>query len=110
MNSLLKILYSVILDDKFFDIKTRANLFEYWVILIFYLFMPIILTYIIKIDTILNIINFYFLIIAPWIIFSVNIRRLHDLNLSGFWIILIIPILALPFIKGKKEKNKYDNN
>ena len=50
--------------------------------------------------------------IIPW--FAVNVRRLHDLNKSGLWLILlaipyvnIILLIALLFIPGSKERNNY---
>ena len=128
MKKILDIIISVIFKDKFFDIKSRADLFEYWVILLFYLIIPFSITHLSANNTINTIISYYFLFLAPWIISSAIVRRLHDLNLSGFWLLLIlaiIPTLFIPgnsgfwlililaiiptlFIPGNKENNKYN--
>lgn len=63
------------------------------------------------------------LLVLPFIILSVpaqisiNIRRMHDLGRSGWWLLLVgIPymglliILAIYLIPGNRELNKYDNS
>ncbi len=49
------------------------------------------------------------MVFMPWIISSIIVRRLHDLNLSGWWGLLILPILILPFLKGKSASNRFGN-
>ena len=56
-----------------------------------------------------------FFLISLVLIISVSIRRLHDLNYSGWYFLLIfipilnaIMILLLFFKKGKIEKNDYN--
>lgn len=49
-------------------------------------------------------------VIFPLIVFVMSIRRLHDLDLSGWWSLLVlIPLVpfALVAIPGKKESNRF---
>jgi uncharacterized membrane protein YhaH (DUF805 family) len=49
-------------------------------------------------------------VIFPLIVFVMSIRRLHDLDLSGWWSLLaLIPLvpIALVLIPGKKEANRF---
>ena len=105
MKKILDIIISVIFKDKFFDIKSRADLFEYWVILLFYLIIPFSITHLSANNTINTIISYYFLFLAPWIISSAIVRRLHDLNLSGFWLLLILAIIPTLFIRHLHDLN-----
>ena len=56
--------------------------------------------------------GFFLLILIPLI--AVSVRRLHDLNMSGWWYLMnFIPIvgdvafLILMLIPGKKEENRF---
>ena len=54
----------------------------------------------------INFINYYtYLPLA-----SLSIRRFHDINMSAWWGVLIIPLFFLPFFKGDKKDNKYGEN
>ena len=49
-------------------------------------------------------------VIFPLIVFVMSIRRLHDLDLSGWWSLLaLIPLvpIVLVLIPGKKEANRF---
>ena len=112
---------------KCFDFKSRSSRSEFWY---FYLF-TIILGFIgLQIDRLLNLeilglqlaqeviilgpiyIFLYFLFFIPSL--SLYIRRLHDINRSGWWLLIaLIPfigIITLIFfwcLKGTQEKNTY---
>jgi len=42
-----------------------------------------------------------------WIPVTLYIRRLHDVNMSGWWCLAIIVPIIVQFIKGCKEENKF---
>ena len=100
---------------KTFTLKGRASKKEY---IIFTIFEFLIFTPLLIIERkygrtgLLNIAIAFAAIIHLFIYTSVNVRRLHDCGLSGWWYILnfifspfIFLILCL--IKGDKNKNKY---
>jgi uncharacterized membrane protein YhaH (DUF805 family) len=56
-------------------------------------------------------------ILMIWKIFliSIHVRRLHDINLSGYWVLVMIPLipfstLFLCAMKGTEIGNKYDES
>lgn len=56
-------------------------------------------------------------LISTWIVFSLNVRRCHDLNKSGWWLLLLfIPfvnflfVLYLLFAKGTEGFNRFGAN
>lgn len=53
-----------------------------------------------------NVINF--IVSIPCM--SVSFRRFHDLDMSAWWGMLILPNLILPFIKGKPVDNRFGKN
>jgi uncharacterized membrane protein YhaH (DUF805 family) len=112
---------------KCFDFKSRSSRSEFWY---FYLFTTILGFIGLQIDRLLNLeilglqlaqeiiilgpiyIFFYFLFFIPSL--SLYIRRLHDINRSGWWLLIaLIPfigIITLIFfwcLKGTQEKNIY---
>ncbi len=42
--------------------------------------------------------------------FSLSVRRFHDINMSPYWALLIIPLAFLPFFKGDRCDNRYGKN
>ncbi len=49
-------------------------------------------------------------VMFPMVVFVMSIRRLHDLNFSGWWsLTVLIPFvtLALLFLPGNKEANRF---
>lgn len=101
--------------------KGRANRSEFWFFTLFYFIITIILTFI---DVSLLGYNPYdptsfqlledtFNLVALIPSLSLTVRRLHDVNKSGWnmlWILTIIGIfyvLYLNIIKGSKEDNSY---
>ena len=76
---------------KYFDFKGRASRSEYW-----YFFLFLVIGYAILIGLSFAAYPFAFLlgafviaIIIPWL--SVAVRRLHDINKSGWWVALPLP-------------------
>ncbi len=106
---IIHIIFISFFGNKFFDIKSRANLLEFWTILTTYFLFPLFMASLNDV-TLINILYLlYFIIFMPWIIGGLIIRRLHDLNLSGWWILSIIPIFIIPFVKGKNISNQFGN-
>ena len=97
--------------NKYFDFETRSSRKEFWYWQLFRILMFLSITFIesIGLSGILFISNFIFLI--PEI--AVSIRRLHDINKSGWWILLtitiigIIPLTYFYCIKGDDGVNDY---
>ena len=112
---------------KCFDFKSRSSRSEFWY---FYLFTTILGFIGLQIDRLLNLeilglqlaqeviilgpiyIFLYFLFFIPSL--SLYIRRLHDINRSGWWLLIaLIPfigIITLIFfwcLKGTQERNIY---
>ena len=97
--------------NKYFDFETRSSRKEFWYWQLFRILMFLSITFIesLGLSGILFISNFIFLI--PEI--AVSIRRLHDINKSGWWILLtltiigIIPLIYFYCIKGDDGANDY---
>jgi uncharacterized membrane protein YhaH (DUF805 family) len=108
---------------KYFDFSTRSSRSEYWFFTLFVLLVSIIgyfLEYLfyqdlflIKLDSgqmtyselIVNI-----LLTIPGV--SLSVRRLHDINRSGWWLLLtftIIGIIPLIYWSGFKKGDEGDN-
>ena len=52
------------------------------------------------------IISFY--VAIPGI--TLSFRRFHDINMSAWWGMLVIPMLFLPFFAGDKHDNRFGRN
>ena len=97
--------------NKYFDFETRSSRKEFWYWQLFRILMFLSITYLesLGLSGLLFISNFIFLI--PEI--AVSIRRLHDINKSGWWILLtitiigIIPLTYFYCIKGDDGANDY---
>ena len=97
--------------NKYFDFETRSSRKEFWYSQLFRILMFLSITYLesLGLSGLLFISNFIFLI--PEI--AVSIRRLHDINKSGWWILLtltiigIIPLTYFYCIKGDDGVNYY---
>ena len=97
--------------NKYFDFETRSSRKEIWYWQLFRILMFLSITYLesLGLSGLLFISNFIFLI--PEI--AVSIRRLHDINKSGWWILLtltiigIIPLTYFYCIKGDDGANDY---
>lgn len=97
--------------NKYFDFDTRSSRKEFWYWQLFRILMFLSITFIesLGLNGLLFISNFIFII--PEI--AVSIRRLHDINKSGWWILLtftiigIIPLTYFYCIKGDENNNDY---
>lgn len=97
--------------NKYFDFETRSSRKEFWYWQLFRILMFLSITFIesLGLSGLLFISNFIFLI--PEV--AVSIRRLHDINKSGWWILLtitiigIIPLTYFYCIKGDDGVNDY---
>lgn len=97
--------------NRAFDFETRSTRKEFWYWQVFRILMFLSFSYIesIGITGILILSNLIFLI--PEL--SVSIRRLHDINKSGLWILLsitiigIIPLLYFYCLKGDEGLNDF---
>ena len=97
--------------NKYFGFETRSSRKEFWYWQLFRILMFLSITYLesLGLSGLLFISNFIFLI--PEI--AVSIRRLHDINKSGWWILLtltiigIIPLIYFYCIKGDDGANDY---
>ena len=97
--------------NKYFDFENRSSRKEFWYWQLFRILMFLSITYLesLGLSGLLFISNFIFLI--PEI--AVSIRRLHDINKSGWWILLpitiigIIPLTYFYCIKGDDGVNDY---
>lgn len=101
LKEVFHILWSTLFGNKFFDIKNRASLLEFWTIFIVYGVLPFLLI------GYSDLAMYFIVFLSPWIIWSVFIRRFHDLGMRGWWILLIFPLLLVAFIGGEKQDNKY---
>ena len=97
--------------NKYFDFETRSSRKEFWYWQLFRILMFLSITFLesLGLSGLLFISNFIFLI--PEV--AVSIRRLHDINKSGWWILLtltiigIIPLTYFYCIKGDDGVNDY---
>jgi len=97
--------------NKYFDFETRSSRKEFWYWQLFRILMFLSITFLesLGLSGLLFISNFIFLI--PEV--AVSIRRLHDINKSGWWILLtltiigIIPLTYFYCIKGDDGANDY---
>ena len=97
--------------NRAFDFESRSSRKEFWYWQVFRILMFLSFTYIesLGISGILILSNIIFLI--PEL--SVSIRRLHDINKSGLWILLsitiigILPLLYFYCLKGDENLNDF---
>ena len=97
---------------KYFVFKGRASRSEYWTFILINILIAFILGFIegllgVAPETDESIFAniFQLLIIIPTI--AVGVRRMHDLNKSGWYILIPIYNLILALTQGDKSKNKY---
>ena len=110
------------LKEKFADFSGRARRKEFWM---FYLFCSIISSILSVIDSVLDLGStigfgvlspiFSLIILIPYL--AVSVRRLHDTNKTGWYLLLLLlPIigwiwlLVLFVIEGDEGKNEYGDD
>ena len=100
----------------------RASRTEYWMFFLWYLIIGCILAYIegflgIAFEREDSVLTLMYLLVGfiPWI--ALSVRRLHDINMSGFWLLLsLIPLFGWLFVIGTgctnsdPVENKYGPN
>ena len=93
------------LKDKYFNFKSRASRSEFW---FFYLFLVI--GYAITISTIFISIKLFIGILSIFILamiipsIAVTVRRLHDINKSGLFILLPLPFEIMERLLEKSSE------
>lgn len=110
MKKNINIVLSVLLGDRFFQLNGRSGLLEFWLILLIYGILPFVLLDITDNSFIRGCFLFFIVFLQPWILWSLVVRRFHDLNLRGWWILTMVALLILPFVPRKKEQNRFDVN
>ncbi|MEM1161644.1 MAG: DUF805 domain-containing protein [Pseudomonadota bacterium] len=98
---------------RYVDFQGRSPRSEYWWFVLFYILVAIVLSLLSAVVPLLGILLlvFYLAIIIPSI--SVAIRRLHDLDKSGWWLLLsFVPIANLLLLywaccKGTDGDNQF---
>ena len=112
------------LTTKYFQFSGRASRKEYWILCLFTFFIMYLLVFLKPYPLVMFAI--FLISCVPYI--SLSTRRLHDLNFSGFWELLILIIvylilytklmfltdfisffycIVLGLIKGTPSANKY---
>ena len=98
------------LTDKYASFSGRARRKEYFSFVLFVWLFNLLLNIIVLSvagEDAMNLISsiYSLLLFLPQL--SVLVRRLHDVNMSGWWILtLIVPMIVI-FFKSDTEKNKY---
>ena len=94
------------LKDKYANFKGRASRSEFW---FFYLF--ILIGYAISFIFITISLNFFFIVFGIFVLgvvipsFAVAVRRLHDVNKSGWFVLLPLPF---ELVEGILERSSED--
>ena len=114
------------ITKKYATFSGRANRMEYWLFFLFYMLMifigglidGLLGTYDLEVEFFLFMFIFGSLLSIP--LLSVHIRRLHDINKSGYWwFILFVPLIGyfwsiilscLPGTKGANDFGSDDGN
>ena len=111
-SSWLKFFTVTYFGQNYCNFNGRASRKEYWAVhTLTYIFLSIPLgimalffpDFSAYIDLIYNLIT-----IIP--LFSLMVRRFHDINMKPWWSLLVIPLFFLPFFKGDHEDNRFGKN
>lgn len=98
-----------------FDFKGRTSRFDYWGFLFVFTLFRIavgVFDFYLKqlpdadVGNIALLEVFVFLAFA-WIAFALTVRRLHDVNMRGWWVIISIVPFFVSFLKGNREANRF---
>ncbi len=111
MKRAFKIIFSVLFGDRFFKLQGRADLVEFWLVFVVYWMLP--WGWFLRTEpgsTVSVCLMLFIVFLQPWIMWGLVVRRLHDLNLRGWWMLTILPLLVLPFWPGKKEPNRFNED
>lgn len=98
--------------EKYATFSGRASRKEYCFFLLFYLVLFLIT--LANQQNILRLVGVFFMIIMLPPYLTVVVRRLHDIDLSGWWVLLscipvvsLIGFILLMFIKGTTASNRF---
>lgn len=86
------------------DFKGRTSRFDYWGAYVFLFIAYFIITIFI---TLCGSSPNFILIPLYWINIMLYIRRLHDVNMRGWWILTIIVPFIISFFQGDKKENRF---
>ena len=101
---------------KYFDFKGRASRSEFWYFMLFYYgvsFFLIFMSNILNSDALAGLGLLFYFILGLIPALAVCVRRLHDINKSGWWQLIMITIVGLiPLViwwatEGEKKKNRF---
>lgn len=87
-----------VIKKQYINFEGRATRQQYWMYILFYFVLSIIVGIIGSIlgDTVYNILNFLVTLGLLLPTLSIGVRRLHDTDRSGWWLLISL----LPFIGG----------
>ncbi len=101
--------------ENYINLSGRATRSEYWYFLLFIFLGRMVIGFFTAITDLEGLINLWDIVVfLPHL--SVAVRRLHDTNKSGWWVLLFITIIGLiPLIiwytqKGNEEENRFGPN
>ena len=111
-------MFDAIKPGHFANFNDRASRKEYWLfqllVILISLFFAITAQYLPLLSANTTLIHihssFHFAVSLVLIIpaLAVNIRRLHDINMSGWWLLLLFPFMfVIGLIPGHKGKNRF---
>ena len=95
---------------KFFDFSGRASKSEYWWFQLYNIILYI-LTFVFQNDLMLLLSILIIVNLIP--VYAVGVRRIHDVNKSGWWVLIsFVPIIGLYIFvllisDGSKGKNRF---
>lgn len=100
--------------DKFFITEGRARRKEIWGFMLFATLIYFVLLFLVAVGIIPEGVTYFYALIVFLPNLAVNIRRLHDLGLSGWWLLAglisfvgLLGAIPLLFVEGEKRRNKY---
>ena len=103
--------------DKFFITEGRARRKEVLGFMLFATLIYFVLLFLVTVGIITEGVTYFYALIVFLLQLAVNIRRLHDLGLSGWWLLAgLIPFVgllgAIPllFVEGENRANQYGPN
>lgn len=103
--------------DKFFITEGRARRKEILGFMLFATLIYFVLLFLVTVGIITEGVTYFYALIVFLLQLAVNIRRLHDLGLSGWWLLAgLIPFVgllgAIPllFVEGENRANQYGPN
>ncbi len=88
---------------KSLDFKGRTTRKEFWIFFVLHILVANTLENILYFSDIHIVAHIFFIFILWLPIISVSVRRMHDINRSGWWIIVPIVPLVFTFFKSKED-------